>query len=803
MLRDIPIRALLVVGFLAAGLLPLMMVAIVSYEASRSELKKQAFRQLESARTLEKAGVERFFDRRVRDVSVLAHDPTLRAAFDELCAAYRSAGGAAGHRLAGHDRGRFDAPASYRQVHDRHLPFFARYVEELGFYDLLLLDATNGETCFSVEKESDFAAVVAEQHTALADVLREVRSGKGEVLSDTRPYHPSANAAAQFVAAPIVGDGETVIGVVALQISIDSIDAIVGERAGMGRTGDTCLIGSDGRLRSDSRLDRARTVEASFRQGPTSGRAESKAARRALAGVTGSGIFAERDGRRMLVAFAPVDLGSFRWAIVAAISEREIDEQIDRALNGRVAVLLAGSTVVAIALALLLSFVIARGVHAAAGQIGRLSEAVLSGDLSARGDPYAVPRDLHGVVRRVNGLIDALVRVTDDKRRLEERLARMQRLEAIGTLAGGIAHDFNNILTSLFAYLDIVTSAIEGAVPAQGRASSGLRQIEAGLERAAVLVKQILTFSRQLHARPRPLDLALVVREALGLVQVGLPPSVRVELDVPERPFQVLADPGQLHQAVVNLLINAHQAMGDAGGRLAVAIGDVRNEADDARLGPALRPGAYVALTVRDTGCGMDEATIARIFEPFFTTKPVGQGTGMGLSLVHGVVSGAGGAVLVDSELGVGTTFRVVLPRTADVGSPEEIAAAAEPGGGHHVLFVDDDEHLCRAAGQMLESLGYHARTVTSGREALEAFRAAPEAFDAVVVDLSMPEVGGLDVAAAVHAERPDLPVVLSTAHPERVTSERARAVGVAEVLLKPYRRSDLARLLARLLASS
>jgi signal transduction histidine kinase/ActR/RegA family two-component response regulator len=773
----------LVLGFLAAALVPLIVVALVSYEASRSALKAQAFRQLESARTLKKDGIERSFRERARAVSVLTRDPYVAQAFGELCGAYRAAGGAASRRIAGHDRRRFEAPAAYREVHDRHFPYLAGYVDEQGYYDLLLLDAATGESCFSVQKESDFAAAVGTDPTALGDLWRSVTRERRAAVSDTRLYPPSANAAAQFVAAPILVDG-AVAGVAALQISIDSIDVIMGERAGMGRTGDTYLVGADGRLRSDSQLDRARTVEAAFRGELRPGAVDREASGRALAGQTGSGILRERDGRSVLAAWAPVDVGGVTWAIIAVIGEAEIDAQIDDTLNAKILALLAAAAVVGVLLALLVSFGIARAVGDASAQVSMLSGAVLAGNLRARGDPGAVSRDLRDIVRRVNDLVDAFVRVTDEKRRLEERIDRMARLEAIGTLAGGIAHDFNNILTSMFAYLDI----IEGELPPGSLVAASVRQVDAGLQRAADLVRQILTFSRQLHVKPGLCDLGHAAREALALVEVGLPAGVTLSADLPNRRLPVRTDPTQLHQVIVNLLINAIQAIGEGEGEVRISL------AEEAPAGA----GPRCVIEVRDTGCGMDAATTARIFEPFFTTKPVGQGTGMGLALVHGVVTGAGGAVTVESAPGRGATFRVVLPRSDAPAETAESDAAPGAGGGRVVLFVDDEEQVRRVAQQILGSLGYQAIIAGGGREALEVLRERGAEIDLVVTDLSMPEVGGLEVVAAARALRPRLPILLSTAYPDALTPERAAAAGVTSILLKPYRRSALARALAQ-----
>ena len=906
MIRDIPTRWLLLIAFLCAGLLPLMTVALISYGTGRSELKQQAFRQLESVRNIKRAQLTRFFDERRLDVDLLAQDPYLLEAFADLDQAFRAEGGAAGQRFAGRDHRRFDAPATYRAIHDRHFSYLSRFVDQRGYYDMLLLDASNGESLFSVEKERDFAVRVADQPTALSDVWRAVVRDRRTVLSDTRPYPPSANAAAQFVAAPLERDGQ-LIGVVALQIALTEVNAIVGERSGMGDTGDTWLVGSDFRPRSDSVRDAQRTVQAAFLD--ASGHlVKNEASERALAGATGSGVVVGPDGRRVLAAWTPFEGIGARWALVAQIDEAEIDAQIDCALNPKVIALLLTSGVAVVLLALLLSLLISRSVGSVGTQLTRLSDAVLRGDLGLRADESEVSVDFREVVHRINDLVVAFVarldslpvpvlivgtsldirfankaacdlkgatrpqlvgrlcseafglagacgdhclvkqaiesgavvraevaaagepagylvtasplrgpddtivggfevivdqsetrRTEREKRALEERVARMQRLEAVGTLAAGIAHDFNNILTYMFAYTDIV----QGLLPDQSPAIPHVEQLVAAVERAAELVGQILSFSRQVQADPCPLDLGPLVKEVVKLVQASLPPAIDVQLEVPDRSFTIMANPTQMHQVVLNLLTNAHQAMAASGGQLFVKLDDVVIEPADPRVGSTLRPGAYRLLEVTDTGCGMDARTLERIFEPFFTTKPVGQGTGMGLALVHGIVTGCGGAVLVESALAKGSTFQVFLPRAEGRVTPIGPSADDADGLGRRVLFVDDERRVCETSQQLLESLGYRVRAFASGAEAIAELDTHAAEYDVVVTDLRMPDVGGLQVAAAARTRREKLPVVLTTAYADGITPEQARACGVAELLFKPFRKSDLARVLHGVLHES
>ncbi len=904
MIRDIPTRWLLLIAFLGAGLLPLMIGALVSYGTGRAELKHQAFRQLESVRSIKRTQLDRFFEERRRNLVLLAHDPYLIDAFEDLDRAYRAGGGASGAAFAGHDARRFDAPAAYRSVHDRHFPFLSRYVDQLGFYDLLLLDPARGEVCFSVQKERDFGTAVADQPSALRDAWHRVVNGEREVLSDTRTYPPSANAAAQFVAAPIVRD-DRVLGVVALQIGITEVDAIMNERSGMGATGDTWLVGSDFRPRSDSARDSRRTVQAAFAD-PGALLLRNEASERALAGETGSRVIRDRVGRRILSAWIPFDGVQPRWALVAQIDEAEIDAQIDRALNTKIMALLVISAGAVVILALVLSLLIGRSIGSVGTQLENLGNAVKRGEMLARADEQTVSVDFRRVVRNINELLDAFVarldnlpvaaiiidrnlhirfantaarelvpdrgadlvglrccdalcattgcgkqclveqamlrrevvraemdgagdssrflvtaspilgpdgqvvaafevivdqtearRAEREKKRLEERVARMQRLEAVGTLAGGIAHDFNNILTYMFAYADIAKRQL----PAQSPAIPPVDDLVTAIERASALVGQILSFSRRLDTEPVPLDLGPLVKEVVRMVKAGLPPTVRLSVEIPGQSFCVMADPSQLHQVVLNLVTNAHQALGAGGGEVRIALGDETIQPSDPRVGPSLPPGDYRVLRVTDTGCGMDQRTQERIFEPFFTTKPVGKGTGMGLALVHGIVTSCGGAVLVESELGKGSTFRVFLPgcelthRTAD--EPEVSAC----GAGRRVLLVDDELHVRETTRLQLESLGYRVEAFSSGAGAVEELRENGARYDVVLTDLRMPDIDGLQVACAAGDRK--LPVVLVTAYSDGVTPEQARAAGVTELLLKPFRRSDLARVIHALVAGS
>jgi PAS domain S-box-containing protein len=380
---------------------------------------------------------------------------------------------------------------------------------------------------------------------------------------------------------------------------------------------------------------------------------------------------------------------------------------------------------------------------------------------------------------------------------LEHHLALSQKLTAIGTLAGGIAHDFNNLLTAILGYAEMAQDAVEPGGPA---ARDLDRVLQAG-ERARDLVAQILAFSRQESQVRRPVALADLVEETLDFLAASTPSSVELRGPVRKPDYVVFGDPTQLQQVILNLCTNAVQAVGDRAGRVEVTL--EAREVGRAEDGPLhrLEPGSYVVLRVADTGCGVPPEVLSRIFDPFFTTKAVGQGTGMGLSVVHGVVSAHGGCVEAQSIPGRGSRFSVYLPRV-ETGAEEDAVCprAATLSGCGRVLVVDDDPLVAELLEDMLEGLGYECRAAPGGAEALELLRSDPTWFDLLVTDRAMPRVTGEDLAREALVLRPDLPVILVTGFSDAPARERLEALGVREVIQKPIRRSQLAEALGRVL---
>ncbi len=379
-------------------------------------------------------------------------------------------------------------------------------------------------------------------------------------------------------------------------------------------------------------------------------------------------------------------------------------------------------------------------------------------------------------------------RAVDERRRLEAQIHQNQRLESLGILAGGIAHDFNNILAAIVGYAEL--AKLRGAHDETGLAH--LDHILAASDRARGLVRQILTFTRQAPREAAAVRIEPIVREAARFLRSSLPSTIRIEERIADTCRPVLADATQIHQVVVNLCTNAHHAMRDGSGLLQLSV-------DPYRIGPgdetSLPAGDYVRLRVRDTGCGMPPEVRERIFEPFFTTKPQGEGTGLGLSMSHGIVESHGGAITVESEEGVGSTFTVLLPCTElRPEAPEDgDDAQAVPRGAEHVLLVDDEGALVLATQRILESLGYTVDPHTSSQSALGAFLADPDAYDLVVSDQTMPGMTGLELAARIRRIRPCARFLLITGYSQRLDPGQEGIAPVSRVLLKPCSLSRLA----------
>jgi PAS domain S-box-containing protein len=384
------------------------------------------------------------------------------------------------------------------------------------------------------------------------------------------------------------------------------------------------------------------------------------------------------------------------------------------------------------------------------------------------------------------------------RRQLENQLFQSQKMETLGTLAGGIAHDFNNLLTGILGYQDLALDTVPENDPARNYLSIAR---EASL-RARELVDQILTFSRQADSEKVPVRLAQVVEDARRFLRATVPATIRIEVEIVPECGPVLADATQIHQVLLNFGFNATHAMRSTGGTMRIAVEPV--ELDDATAASLnhLDPGRYVKLTFSDTGHGMDAETCKRIFDPFFTTKEVGQGTGLGLSVVHGIIQAHRGTVLVQSAPGQGATFTLYLPE-AEAGSEESIPADnSMPRGNGELIAVVDDEDIVRSFAQMaLEKLGYRVASFDSPAQCLEALRKQPDDFAVLLTDQTMPVMNGIELAAEARAAAPLLPVVIMSGYFSRISPEKLAQIGHVALLSKPFTNEELARTTHRALS--
>jgi len=383
------------------------------------------------------------------------------------------------------------------------------------------------------------------------------------------------------------------------------------------------------------------------------------------------------------------------------------------------------------------------------------------------------------------------------RKQLELQLRQAQKMEAIGTLAGGIAHDFNNILTGLFGNLRL---AQEQLAPAHG-AQTFLAASYRACERARDLVAKILTFSRRHEPVRQVHALSPILREAAGLLRASLPATIDIRVEEATPDLTVQCDASQIHQVIMNLGANAAHAMRERGGILTLRLDEVPPDDSALLAHPGLAHRPVARLTVRDTGHGMDAATRDRIFEPFFTTKPVGEGTGLGLAVVHGIVEDHHGAIAVETAPGAGTTIHLWFPRVEKLaGSAAAAPAKLGRGAGERVLLVDDEPAIADVACRIVRRLGYNVACFTNPREALAAFEKAPADFDLLVTDLTMPELTGPELAECVRRVRPDFPVLVTTGYLRVGDLDRARAAGLEQFLEKPFTLEALADALRRAL---
>jgi len=383
-----------------------------------------------------------------------------------------------------------------------------------------------------------------------------------------------------------------------------------------------------------------------------------------------------------------------------------------------------------------------------------------------------------------------------EKAKLEQHLLQLQKMETIGTLAGGIAHDFNNILTPILGYTEMALEELSE----ESVLRYDIEQISSAATRGKDLVQQILTFSRQVDFDKRPLKLDVVVKEVMKLIRASFPSNIEIRQDLDQACGTVLADATQMHQIIMNLCTNAYHSMMKEGGMLRVKLDKVEIDGKQMIGSVKLQKGTYVRLTISDTGHGMDQRTMERIFEPFFTKKEVGSGSGLGLSVVHGIVSNYNGAIEVESELDKGSIFIIHLPQHSAEEIVEEEASRKIKKGNGSILFVDDEKEITYMGKRMLESLGYTVDIKTDGQTALQEFRKNPRKYDLLVTDQAMPKMPGTELIGKVKQIRPDLKTIIITGYYDSIPRSDIERFDIEDIISKPLILSEFSELIRKVL---
>ena len=412
---------------------------------------------------------------------------------------------------------------------------------------------------------------------------------------------------------------------------------------------------------------------------------------------------------------------------------------------------------------------------------------------------YSGPIKVHGreLLYSIAHDISARKKAEEEKAALEARLLHAQKMESIGTLSGGIAHDFNNLLGIILGNVELAMDD----VPKWHPAKINLNEIRTASLRARDVVKQLLSFSRKTDHDRRPVNLLPIVKDALKFLRSSIPTSIEIHENIAKDiDDTIFADSTQINQVMINLCTNAAHAMEHTGGVITIDVENIYSDQFSAADYTDLPPGRYVKLMVSDTGTGIDPEIVDRIFDPYFTTKELGKGTGIGLSVVHGIVKSHSGAISVDSKFGKGTTFSILFPLAEEAAVVEPESADNFPTGNESILIVDDEKAMVDIGRKRLERLGYQVEARTNPLEALELFRTDPGQFDLVITDMTMPHITGDKFVKEILTIRPDIPTILCTGFSEKIDEKKAGEIGIRGYIEKPFDKGKLSRLVREVL---
>jgi len=403
------------------------------------------------------------------------------------------------------------------------------------------------------------------------------------------------------------------------------------------------------------------------------------------------------------------------------------------------------------------------------------------------------------MVLKQKRLKDERKQVEAEKKSLEKQLQYSQKMETIGTLAGGIAHDFNNMLGIIIGSAELALESIDNG----DSVARYLNKILTASNRAEEMANRLLSFSRLADSEKKPIDLMNIIDESLKLIRSSLPTNIVIRRNFPDETFSIMGNSTQMNQVIINLCTNAAHAMDRFGGIMDVSLANILLDGKDTSYHDLVQ-GAYVRLSVSDNGHGIDSEIIDRIFDPYFTTKELGKGTGMGLTMVHGIVKNHGGGIKVTSEKGKGSQFDILLPLIdAEVSKAAKPRKVAAPKGKERILLVDDEDMIADTMRLILEELGYQVTAFSQSQKALQEFILRPYDYDLLITDMVMPEMTGDVLAQKIRAIRQDVPVIICTGYNEKINAENAGDMGIQEIMVKPVRMNNLARTIRKVLDSS